>query len=321
MSTDLLEAPAPSGKDAAYYERRTLIQGAARHTLKRRRVIALTIRITFAICTILVLIPLFFLVYYVCKRGIPALSVAFFTHTPTPEGIPGGGISNAIVGSLLINGLALIIAMPFGLLIALFLVERRGPIPSAIRFGADVLSGLPSILIGLFAYAVIVVHTGHFSAYSASAALAVLMLPIIIRGDEEAMRTVPNKLWEAGLALGARRVACRAVGDRAGLHSRTGHGQPVGPGPGRRRNCSPSVHGHREPGLQPLDEPTHERHPDRDLAERQHRLARPCEKRVGSRIRPHGRRAHPQHHRSDVRRPLDQEISIVLLQRRGEGNV
>ena len=66
------------------------------------------------------------------------------------------------------------------------------------------LSGLPSILIGLFAYAVIVVHTGHFSAYSASAALAVLMLPIIIRGDEEAMRTVPNELWEAGLALGAR---------------------------------------------------------------------------------------------------------------------
>jgi phosphate transport system permease protein len=166
--------------------------------------IALTIRILFGACMVLTLIPLAFLIGYVTKRGIGALSVDFFTHTPTPEGIPGGGISNAIIGSLIINGLALAIAMPVGLLIALFLIERRGPIPSAIRFGADVLSGLPSILIGLFAYAVIVVHTHEFSAYSASIALAVLMLPIMIRGDEEAMRTVPNELWEAGLALGAR---------------------------------------------------------------------------------------------------------------------
>ena len=152
---------------------------------------------------VLILIPLVFLVCYVSKRGIGALSVAFFTHTPTPPGIPGGGISNAIVGSLIINGLALLIAMPIGLLVALFLIERRGPIANAIRFGADVLSGLPSILIGLFAYSVIVVHT-HYSAYSASIALAVLMLPIMIRGNEEAMRTVPDDLWEAGLALGAR---------------------------------------------------------------------------------------------------------------------
>ena len=203
MSTDVVETPTPSGKDASYYERRTLIQASARGTLKRRRTVALAIRILFGFCMVLVLVPLIFLISYVTKRGVGALSVAFFTHTPTPEGIPGGGISNAIIGSLLINGLALVIAMPIGLLIALFLIERRGPIPNAIRFGADVLSGLPSILIGLFAYAVIVVHT-HFSAYSASVALAVLMLPIMIRGDEEAMRTVPSELWEAGLALGAR---------------------------------------------------------------------------------------------------------------------
>ena len=203
MSTDVLEAPAPSGKDATYAARRQLIQGSARATLKRRRAIALAIRIIFGICMFLTLIPLAFLIGYVTKRGFGALSVAFFTHTPTPEGIPGGGISNAIVGSLIINGLALVIAMPIGLLVALFLIERRGPIANAIRFGADVLSGLPSILIGLFAYSVIVVHT-HYSAYSASVALAVLMLPIMIRGNEEAMRTVPNELWEAGLALGAR---------------------------------------------------------------------------------------------------------------------
>ena len=203
MSTDLLEAPAPSGKDATYYARRQLIQDSARTTLKRRRATALTIRIIFGTCMVLTLIPLAFLVGYVTKRGIGALSVAFFTHTPTPEGIPGGGISNAIVGSLIINGLALVIAMPIGLLVALFLIERRGPVANAIRFGADVLSGLPSILIGLFAYSVIVVHT-HYSGWAASIALAVLMLPIMIRGDEEAMRTVPGDLWEAGLALGAR---------------------------------------------------------------------------------------------------------------------
>jgi phosphate transport system permease protein len=203
VSTGVVEAPAPSGKDASYYARRELVQASARGTLRRRRAVALSIRIIFGACMILTLIPLVFLIGYVTKRGVGALSVAFFTHTPTPEGIPGGGISNAIVGSLIINGLALVIAMPIGLLVALFLIERRGPVANAIRFGADVLSGLPSIIIGLFAYAIIVVHT-HFSAYSASVALAVLMLPIMIRGDEEAMRTVPNELWEAGLALGAQ---------------------------------------------------------------------------------------------------------------------
>jgi phosphate transport system permease protein len=203
MSTDLLEAPAPSGKDAALRERRTMIQASARNTLKRRRSVALGIRILFGACMVLTLVPLVALVAYVTKRGIGAMSVAFFTHVPTPEGIPGGGISNAIIGSLIINGLALVIAMPIGLLVSLFLVERRGPVANAIRFGADILSGLPSILIGLFAYSIIVVHT-HFSAYSASVALAVLMLPIMIRGDEEAMRTIPSELWEAGLALGAR---------------------------------------------------------------------------------------------------------------------
>ncbi len=204
MSTDLLEAPAPSGKDTAFYERRQLIQASALGTLKKRRTIALAIRITFGLCMVLVLIPLVALVAYTTKRGIGAISVAFFTHVPTPPGIPGGGISNAIVGSLIINGLALVIAIPIGLLVALFLIERSGPVTNVIRFGADVLSGLPSILIGLFIYAQVVLRTHSYSAYSASLALAVLMLPIMIRGNEEAMRTIPADLWEAGLALGAR---------------------------------------------------------------------------------------------------------------------
>jgi phosphate transport system permease protein len=203
MSTDVIDAPAPSSKDADFLARRELIQSSARRTFKRRRISALVIRVLFGIAVVLVLIPLVALVYYVCKRGIGALSVAFFTQTPTPPGVPGGGISNSIVGTLIICGIAVLIAVPVGLLVALLLIERTGPIPTAIRFGADVLSGLPSILIGLFAYSVIVTRT-HYSAYAASIALAVLMLPIMIRGDEEAMRTVPGELWEAGLALGAR---------------------------------------------------------------------------------------------------------------------
>jgi phosphate transport system permease protein len=200
VSTGVLEAP-PEPQDAD--ERRRVIQASAKASLRKRRAAAQVIRVLFGLCAVVTLIPLGALLIYVFKRGGSALSVDFFTHTPTPTGIPGGGISNAIVGSLLINGLALLIAMPVGLLVALFLIERSGPIANAVRFGADVLSGLPSILIGLFAFALFVVPTGHFSAWSASVALAVLMLPIVIRGDEEAMRTVPNDLWEAGLALGA----------------------------------------------------------------------------------------------------------------------
>jgi len=130
MTTDVMEAPAPSGKDAAYYERRTLIQTSARESLRRRRGTALGIRILFGLCMVLVLVPLVFLVAYVTKRGVGALSVAFFTHTPTPEGVPGGGISNAIIGSLLINGLALVVAVPVGLLIALFRSSGAGPSPT-----------------------------------------------------------------------------------------------------------------------------------------------------------------------------------------------
>jgi phosphate transport system permease protein len=206
---------APSGLSDAALERRRIIQASARGTMKRRLTTALVVRILFGLATVIVLIPLFLMVGYVVVKGGSALSVAFFTQVPTPAGIPGGGISNAIVGSLIIDGVALLIAVPLGLVVSLFLIERKGPVANVIRFAADVLSGLPSILIGLFAYAMLVnpggsfpfghyLSLGHFSAISASVALAVLMLPIMIRGDEEAMRTVPEDLWEAGLALGGR---------------------------------------------------------------------------------------------------------------------
>ncbi len=151
------------------------------------------------------LAPLVALVAYTTSRGIHALSVDFFTKIPTPAGIPGGGISNAIVGSLVIVGLGAVMAVPVGIATALFLLERRGRVAGSIRFAADVLAGVPSIAIGIFAYAVLVAPLAHFSALAGSFALAVLMLPIIIRSSESAMQAVPRTEWEAGLALGVRR--------------------------------------------------------------------------------------------------------------------
>jgi phosphate transport system permease protein len=150
------------------------------------------------------LAPLVALVAYTTSRGVHALSLDFFTQSNAPGG-PASGIANAIVGSLIIVGLAAALAVPLGIVTALFLLERRGRIAGTIRFAADVLTGVPSIAIGIFAYAVLVEPFAHFSALAGSFALAVLMLPIIVRSSESALRAVPRAEWEAGLALGIRR--------------------------------------------------------------------------------------------------------------------
>jgi len=201
----------PAGSDDftdAIGTRRELVRESARRSLARRRVVG---RIAIALCMVAVAIslaPLVALVAYTTSRGIKVVSWSFLTHVPTPPGIPGGGISSAIVGSVIIVGLAAAIAVPVGTMCALFLVERRGRLAGAVRFGADVLTGVPSIALGIFAYAVLIGPgslIGHFSGLAGSFALAVLMLPIIIRASEAAMRSVPRDLWEAGLALGVRR--------------------------------------------------------------------------------------------------------------------
>jgi phosphate transport system permease protein len=188
--------------------RRDLVRYSARRSLARRRLFG---RGAIALCVVAVAIalaPLVALVAYTTSRGLHALSWSFLTHVPTPPGIPGGGISSAIVGSLIIVGLGAAMAVPVGTMCALFLVERRGRLAGAIRFAADVLTGVPSIALGIFAYTVLVGPRGligHFSGLAGSFALAVLMLPIVIRASEAAMRSVSRDLWEAGLALGARR--------------------------------------------------------------------------------------------------------------------
>ena len=183
--------------------RAELIRTRGRATLERRRRWSLIGGTACSLAVVLALLPLGALVLYTTERGVHSLSLGFFTHAPRPTRIPGGGISNALVGTAVIDGVALAMAVPVGLLVAIFLAERDTRLRTSVRFGANVLAGLPSIVIGLFAYIVLVAPLRHFSALSGSFALAVLMLPVMIRADEEALRAVPESLWEAGMALGA----------------------------------------------------------------------------------------------------------------------
>jgi phosphate transport system permease protein len=149
--------------------------------------------------------PLVALVLYTVARAAPALSFGLLVHPVTPAFVPGGGISTAIAGTAKTVGLALVMAAPIGLLCALYLYERAGRLSGSLRFSADVLIGVPSIVIGIFAYEVVVRPMHHASGLAASIALAILMLPIMVRADEEAIRSVPVDLQEAGAALGAPR--------------------------------------------------------------------------------------------------------------------
>jgi phosphate transport system permease protein len=154
--------------------------------------------------TALAVLPLIWIIVYVVVQALPALSPSFFTELPTPVGVPGGGIANALVGSALTVGVGVILALPIGLLAALFLV--LAPFPRAafgIRFATDVIAGVPSIVMGIFVYAIIVLPQRHFSALSGAVVLAIIMLPIIIRTSEEMLRLVPPSLREASLAVGA----------------------------------------------------------------------------------------------------------------------
>lgn len=160
-----------------------------------------------AICASIGAICLLVILGYVAVQGIGAVNWSFLTQLPAPVGEPGGGVANGILGSLITVGLAVVIATPLGLLCGLFLaLFGRGWFPEVVRFLSDVLSGIPSIAIGLFAYVLLVAPFRHFSAISASFAFALLMLPIILRTSEEAIRSVPRAIREGALALGLSEV-------------------------------------------------------------------------------------------------------------------
>jgi phosphate transport system permease protein len=159
------------------------------------------------LCVMVAAIPVLVLFLFVIIKGMPGiLTPGFFTDSPHPQGVPGGGVLNAIIGTLEIVGIGSLLAVPVGALIGTFLSEYgRNQVGDTVRFISDVLTGLPSIAFGILGYTVVVLTTHHFSAISGSIALAVLMLPVILRATETALLLVPNALREAGLALGAPR--------------------------------------------------------------------------------------------------------------------
>ena len=159
-----------------------------------------------ALSAALAVLALLAVLGYVAVNGFSALNADFFLHLPTPVGVPGGGLANAIAGSLIVVGLATLFALPIGLGAGIYLSEfGDNPFGDLVRYLADVLSGVPSIVMGIFAYALIVTRQGHFSAFSGSFALGVMMLPAITRTSEEMLRLVPTSLREGALALGLPR--------------------------------------------------------------------------------------------------------------------
>lgn len=151
-------------------------------------------------------VPLLAVTLYVVKAGLGALSIAFFTELPRPVGESGGGMVHAIVGTLELVGLASVMGIPIGIAAGLFIAEYRTTwLARAARFCADVLAGVPSILVGIVVYAVVVVRMHRFSTFAGALSLAILMLPLVTRTTDELARTVPESLREAALALGASR--------------------------------------------------------------------------------------------------------------------
>lgn len=171
--------------------------------LKRRAIVNRLMNFLAGAAAMLVILPLLLVFGFLVYQGGSSLNLEFFTHMPKPVGEAGGGMANAIVGTLILIGLACCVGLPIGILGGLYLAEARDPrLPWVVRFLADVLNGVPSIVIGIFAYTLVVLPMRRFSALAGGLALGVIMIPIVLRTTEEIVRLVPASLREAGLALG-----------------------------------------------------------------------------------------------------------------------
>lgn len=154
--------------------------------------------------TILAIIPLLIILSYLLAKGISSLSPMVFTELPPPPMVEGGGFGNAILGTVLMVGIGALISVPIGIMTAIYLSEfSRGQLAEWIRFATNVLSGVPSIIIGVFAYGAIVLTTKSYSAWAGGFALSILMLPIIIRTTDEALKLVPQEVRQASVGIGA----------------------------------------------------------------------------------------------------------------------
>jgi phosphate transport system permease protein len=170
---------------------------------RRRRIKNAVAQAAAVACTVAVLVPLALIIGYLLMKGVTALDWNFFTQLPKPVGEPGGGMANGIVGTLVLIGLACALGLPIGIFSGVYLAEYGGGRAAwVVRFAADVLGGVPSIVIGIYAYTLIVIPLQGFSAYAGGFALGIIMLPIVTRTTEEMVKLVPSSLREASLALG-----------------------------------------------------------------------------------------------------------------------
>ncbi len=197
----------------------------------RRKVLS-SLFVAFCAASVLIaLIPLGFVLFFVVSQGIRAVNFAFFTHMPQPVGELGGGMANAIVGTLMLTGLAGAMAVPIGIISGLYMSEYAGTrFAATVRFAADTLNGVPSIVIGVFAYSVAVLPFRQFSALAGGFALGVMMIPIIARTTEELLLLVPDRRRARAGARGRRDGSAAVHGaqqqiflDQAGAADRLAH--------------------------------------------------------------------------------------------------
>ena len=190
---------APSGRQRAVAERTV-------RTIRRRRIRSSIMVGLMYVAAVLAILPLILILIHLLRLGGSAVNWAFFTQMPRPPGEHGGGMANAIVGTLILLGISSVVGLPVGIGAGLYLAEKRvTPLATTVRFLADVLNGLPSIVMGIFAWELLVKPVNHFSALAGGAALGAMMIPMVTRTTEEMVRLVPISLREAALALGYSR--------------------------------------------------------------------------------------------------------------------
>jgi phosphate transport system permease protein len=172
----------------------------------RRRITSQVMSILCVLAVLIALVPLGFILFFVVSQGIGSINLDFFTQMPKPVGEAGGGMANAIVGTLIVCGLGALFAIPIGIMSGIYVAQAAGTQrANTVRFAADILNGIPSIVIGVFVYAVAVSPFKQFTALAGGVALGVMMIPLIARTTEEMVRMVPGTMLEGALALGATR--------------------------------------------------------------------------------------------------------------------
>ncbi|MEG8946097.1 phosphate ABC transporter permease PstA [Rosettibacter firmus] len=179
-----------------------IIRSYKRKLIYRKAISFFVMSLTF-IAALFAIVPLVFIFYYTVSKGITHLNLEFFISMPKPVGESGGGMANAIVGTLILVGIGGVIGLPIGIMSGIYLAEfGNNKFGTVLRFLTDVLSGIPSIVVGVVAYTLVVIPMKHFSALAGGVALAILMIPTITRTTEEMIKLVPHSYREAGLGLG-----------------------------------------------------------------------------------------------------------------------